>query len=75
MPQVIKTYYGKDLYASYYGVLFTAYGVAALFGHLLSGAILDYVGKTVYLYLAIVVVSIVALWIIKRLSLSLKNKG
>jgi MFS family permease len=72
MPQVIKTYYGKDLYASYYGVLFTAYGVAALFGHLLSGVILDYVGKTVYLYLAILVVSLMALWIIKRLSLSLK---
>ena len=73
MPQVIKTYYGFNRYASYYGVLFTAYGVAAIFGHLISGVVMNFVSHTSLLYTAILLVCMAALIVLWQLSKRLKQ--
>lgn len=53
LPAVVRHYYGMDLYAKKYGLMFTAYGIGAIVGTLVSGTILDRFGGTALLYGAI----------------------
>lgn len=64
IPATVKAYYGVKQYAKTYGKLFTAYGLGAILGTLISGFILDFFDHTVYLYSSLLVlmgVSIVLL--------------
>jgi MFS transporter, OFA family, oxalate/formate antiporter len=60
MPAAVKTIYGMDAYARIYGKLFTAYGVGAVSGTFLSGAILDVFGDTTYVYMLVLVAVVFA---------------
>lgn len=72
MPQVIKSTYGIERYASYFGVMFTSYGVAAIVGHLSSGLVLDMVSSTSILYL--VIIGIVSMAFVTLISISKDSK-
>lgn len=69
-PAVIKAYFGQAGYARRYGVAFTAYGLGALSGTLLSGIILDFLDDTRFLYgmifLLALVMRAIIIWIKKR---------
>lgn len=54
MPSYIKKKYGIKAYASIYGKVFTAYGVSAIMGTLLSGIILDMLESSQWIYLGII---------------------
>jgi MFS family permease len=53
MPSMVKAYYGSNYYARVYGMIFTAYGLGAIISTLISGSIIDALGDTLYLYIAI----------------------
>jgi MFS family permease len=70
MPLSIQTLFPKPMFAQLYGVLFTAYGLAAIIGTLFSGAILDLTSSTWPIYAAIVFANSVNLILV----LSLKKR-
>ena len=57
IPALVKQTFGTYRYAQRYGTLFTAYGLGAIIGTVLSGFILDVFTSTVNLYLLV-------LWIV-----------
>ncbi len=67
MPSMVKKYYDINNYSKIYGVLFTAYGIGAIFSTLISGSILDILGKTTYVYIAILMLLFIAFLLIFRL--------
>jgi len=67
MPLSVQTIFAKSLFASLYGKLFTAYGVAAIIGTLFSGLILDVTQVTWPIYALIVVVNITNLFLVLAL--------
>jgi len=77
MPLSIQTLFPKPMFAQLYGVLFTAYGLAAIIGTLFSGAILDLTSSTWPIYAAIVFANsvnlILVLWLKKRYQLKIFN--
>ena len=77
MPLSIQTLFPKPMFAQLYGVLFTAYGLAAIIGTLFSGAILDLTSSTWPIYAAIVIANsvnlILVLWLKKRYQLKIFN--
>ena len=77
MPLSIQTLFPKQMFAQLYGVLFTAYGLAAIIGTLFSGAILDLTSSTWPIYAAIVIANsvslILVLWLKKRYQLKIFN--
>ena len=77
MPLSIQTLFPKTMFAKLYGVLFTAYGFAAIIGTLFSGAILDFTSSTWPIYVAIVFANSVTLglvlWLKKRYHLKIFN--
>ena len=77
MPLSIQTLFPKTMFAKLYGVLFTAYGLAAIIGTLFSGAILDLTSSTWPIYVAIVFANSVnlglVLWLKKRYHLKIFN--
>jgi MFS family permease len=77
MPLSIQTLFPKKMFAKLYGILFTAYGLAALIGTLFSGAILDLTSSTLPIYLVIVFANSVnvmlVLWLKKRYQLTIFN--
>jgi MFS transporter, OFA family, oxalate/formate antiporter len=77
MPLSIQTLFPKPMFAQLYGVLFTAYGLAAIIGTLFSGAILDLTASTWPIYAAIVFANCVnlmlVLWLKKRYQLKIFN--
>jgi MFS transporter, OFA family, oxalate/formate antiporter len=77
MPLSIQTLFPKKMFAKLYGILFTAYGLAALIGTLFSGAILDLTASTLPIYLAIVLANsvnvVLVLWLKKRYQLTIFN--
>jgi len=70
MPLSIKTMFPKALFASLYGKLFTAYGLAAILGTVFSGAILDLLNSTWPIYLMILIANFTNLFLV----LWLKNR-
>jgi MFS family permease len=73
-PNITLNTYGKDVYTSYYGILFTAYGVAALFGNLFAGVILDFFGHPSYLFSSLIVIMVLLIgYTIKFVSLGKEN--
>ena len=77
MPLSIQTLFPKHMFAQLYGVLFTAYGLAAIIGTLFSGAILDLTSSTWPIYAAIVFANsvnvLLVLWLKKRFQLKIFN--
>jgi MFS family permease len=77
MPLSIQTLFPKKMFSKLYGILFTAYGLAALIGTLFSGAILDLTASTLPIYLAIVLANsvnvVLVLWLKKRYQLTIFN--
>lgn len=77
MPLSIQTLFPKTMFAKLYGVLFTAYGLAAIIGTLFSGAILDLTSSTWPIYAAIVFANgvnlVLVLWLKKRYQLRVFN--
>lgn len=72
MPTFIKNKYGKEAYGSLYGKVFTAYGVSAIIGTLLSGLILDILQTTSFIYLGLLLIII---WSGVEVHLLTKNKA
>jgi MFS transporter, OFA family, oxalate/formate antiporter len=66
-PIAIKVIFGKDMYAQLYGGLFTAYGIAAVIGTLVSGYILDTFETPVLIYVFIIVISVGNIILFERL--------
>jgi MFS transporter, OFA family, oxalate/formate antiporter len=64
MPLSIKTIFAKPWFATLYGKLFTAYGIAAVIGTLFSGAILDLTNTTWPIYALIVIANITNLFLV-----------
>lgn len=54
MPLLIKRIVGTKQYAAAYGKVFLGYGIAAILGTLLSGAVLDVLGGPLWIYLGII---------------------
>ena len=52
-PTATATFFGKRFYAKNYGVVFTAYGVGAILGGILSGAIRDATGGYLPVFLPV----------------------
>jgi MFS family permease len=77
MPLSIQTLFPKKMFSKLYGILFTAYGLAALIGTLFSGAILDLTASTLPIYLAIVFANsvnvVLVLWLKRRYQLTIFN--
>ncbi|MCF7931889.1 MAG: MFS transporter [Acholeplasmataceae bacterium] len=61
IPVAVKTIYGMRAYAKIYGIIFTAYGVGAVVGTLISGTIMDVLKETTYLYILVLALIAVAL--------------
>ncbi len=77
MPLSIQTLFPKTMFSKLYGVLFTAYGLAAIIGTLFSGVILDLTSSTWPIYAAIVLANsvnlVLVLWLKKRYQLKIFN--
>ncbi len=67
MPSMIKKYYDASHYAKIYGMVFTAYGIGAIFSTIISGSIIDIMGSTTYIYVSILILIVGALVIINML--------
>jgi len=66
MPAAVKAIYGIDAYARVYGNLFTAYGVGAVAGTLVSGLILDLFEQTTYVYTMVLVIVVMSLIVLGK---------
>lgn len=78
IPALIKAYFGEENHAKRYGIAFSAYGLGAIIGTLLSGVILDILQKTVYLYGLILILSLlmgVMIYLIKKRHLTNTSKA
>lgn len=77
MPLSIQSLFPKHMFAQLYGLLFTAYGLAAIIGTLFSGAILDLTTSTWPIYAAIAFANsvnvVLVLWLKKRYQLKIFN--
>ncbi len=67
VPAAIKQFFGTTHYAKRYGLMFSAYGLGAIFGTVTSGIILDFYTTTISLYLAILAFVICILFMIASL--------
>lgn len=57
-PTATKTFFGTKYYGKNYGVIFTAYGIAAILGTLLSGKIKDMTGSYYAVFPIVMVIAI-----------------
>ncbi len=60
-PTATKTFFGTKYYGKNYGVIFTAYGIAAILGTLLSGKIKDMTGSYYSVFPIVMVIAIVGI--------------
>ncbi len=60
-PTTTLAFYGTRYYGQNYGVLFTAYGLGAIAGVLLSGFILDVLGRASFIFVLVAVLALVGL--------------
>lgn len=69
IPTMVKQTYGLQSYSRIYGKLFTAYGLGAIIGNVVSGTILEFFQSTLGLYafiLFIVLISIGSVWYLRK---------
>jgi MFS family permease len=66
-PLAIKKLFGTHNYGKWFGVLFTAYGIAAIIGTLFGGFILDTYNGTYPIYVLIVGLNVVNLFLLMNL--------
>jgi MFS family permease len=71
-PAATISMYGVRHYSQNYGVVFTAYGIAAVIGVVTSGIIIDYLKHYHYVFYFIIALCMIGLLISQRF---LKNKG
>ena len=74
IPSAVKSFYGIDQYPKIYGLIFTAYGVGAVIGTVISGIIMDYLRWTSYLYIMIMVLVILSFIIVNVINRQHKLK-
>jgi MFS family permease len=67
IPSMVKKYFDMNFYSKIYGMIFTAYGIGAILSTLISGSILDILGKTTYIYASILLLIALAFILIFRL--------
>lgn len=67
LPAVVREYYGMHRYAKKYGMMFTAYGIGAIVGTIVSGTILDVFGTSMMLYGAIMALVLVGAFTVHTL--------
>jgi MFS family permease len=67
IPSMTKNFFDTNFYSKIYGMIFTAYGVGAILSTLISGSILDILGKTTYVYGSILLLLIAAFMLILKL--------
>lgn len=60
-PTATKTFFGTKYYGKNYGVIFTAYGIAAILGTLLSGKIKDMTGSYFSVFPVVMVIAILGI--------------
>ena len=73
VPATIKEFYGIKQYSKKYGIMFTGYGIGAIIGTLVSGYILDILGRTIYIYGLILLLMIVSLIILSQMPKKIKT--
>ncbi|MFW5894362.1 MAG: MFS transporter [Bacillota bacterium] len=73
VPAAIKEYFGKAGYARRYGTAFTAYGLGAIVGTLLSGVLLDWLSDTRYVYALILVFTMMMIGFLKAFIVNQKR--
>ena len=59
LPASIKHYFGTFNYAKRYGFMFTSYGLGAIVGTILSGILLDLFSATHYVYILILISTVI----------------
>ncbi len=67
IPTMVKQTYGLASYARIYGKLFTAYGLGAIIGNVVSGTILEFFQSTMGLYTFILFVVFVSIGFVFRI--------
>ena len=75
VPAAIKEYFGIEGYARRYGVAFTAYGVGAIIGTVMSGVLLDLLDDTRYVYGMILTLTFLMGFIIRSLTNNEKQEA
>jgi MFS family permease len=69
-PTITLRFFNPDQYAQNYGIVFTAYGVGALVGTLVTGHIRDFLGTYNYVFYPMALLAIIgiilALLLLKR---------
>lgn len=73
VPATIKEFYGIKQYSKKYGLMFTGYGIGAIIGTLVSGYILDILGRTNYIYGLILLLMLGSLVILSQLPKKIKT--
>ena len=67
IPTMVKQTYGIASYSRIYGKLFTAYGLGAIIGNVVSGTILEFFQSTMGLYTFILFVVFVSIGFVFRI--------
>jgi MFS family permease len=62
-PAATSYFFGKKNYSKNYGYLFTAYGVGAVIGNLLSGSIRDTLGSYYYVFYPTIILALLGIFI------------
>ncbi|MEM6255740.1 MAG: OFA family MFS transporter [Cyanobacteria bacterium P01_D01_bin.156] len=69
-PTITLRFFNPDQYAQNYGIVFTAYGMGALFGTLVTGRIRDFFGAYTYVFYLMAFLAmlgiVAACWLLKR---------
>ncbi|HJH30428.1 MAG TPA: MFS transporter, partial [Methanosarcinaceae archaeon] len=60
-PTSTATFFGTEHYSKNYGVMFTAYGVGAILGTLISGSLKDIFGSYIYTFYPTAVLAIIGI--------------
>jgi MFS family permease len=66
-PATTLHFFNPDHYAQNYGIVFTAYGVGALIGTLVTGRIRDWFGTYTYAFYAMAVLAILGIFLASAL--------
>ncbi|MFU8786028.1 MAG: MFS transporter [Candidatus Izemoplasmataceae bacterium] len=74
VPASVKAFYGIKQYARIYGTIFTAYGIGAVVGTIISGTIMDILRWTTYLYIFVLILILVSLGIAYQMNRSQRNQ-
>jgi MFS family permease len=62
-PAATARYFGEKNYSKNYGILFTAYGVGAVLGTILSGTIRDTLGSYIFVFYPVILLAVLGIFI------------